>query len=1241
MGIRWYCLLLTITFCDLIQRSECHLSITVAPTNGNNTKCLSNNFTTPCRTLKFALNYVLGSVETSVDIHIEESQYLIDEPLQIHTDENRSLLLRLFSKQPTIRFTCTDVARRIFNVFGRNLFLEFYNITFENCGRNAWAKYAEVMPAITVTDTNKVSFYSCAFQDNNCSALFVENSNVHIEYCRFVRNTNKFIYSKHLFRSNMSAFSGGIGILFPNGSRKNMSVNVFHTTFINNSVHADGSKYYVAHKQENAVKNGGAIHVTFIDKSSSWTTINITSCRFEGNNATFGGALLIELFGATLYNEIFISSNQFIRNYGAQAGGAFLLSFWDYSAKTRLKMVNSLFEENLSKSGSAIYVFLQSYYSSPQESEEILLFKYLNIARNSGPVGSAVKIASHLYGPRSSNQIPVFENCLFINNINSALNGYAYLPSFIIDRVNIVLNGSNTFIGNSFFGAAYFSNSLIQVYGKLHFLRNMGLQGGAISSQNSQIVVHPGSDLLFQDNFASFGGGAINVVTNVAYHVGVKNNPFCFLVYSNMAISPNEWNVNISFINNSATLRGPAICIDSLMMCAWDSYSQKLDFKKTLKWKPTFYYEGNALCPSSDIFELCYARANGTEAISTYVSSLEEKNGIETIKTCPGEVMSLEMVARDELNNSVFSIVADKVSNSDSSQSRWLQSPETFTPLSRASNTVKFKYTYNSSFEIPMNTAAEVYYYDIFSNGRVFVHFSLRPQACRPGFVQENELCVCDKNKTGILGCTEDGHFVQYEEGYWVGVINGVFTVFPCPYGYCSCPDTSRQSGTEVSGCFFNVVNGTETDVCANNRNGKLCGDCQENYTVGIQTFRCVPKHGNTSCQWTNVFSFIFTIMFCIIILYFNPGLDNELRGPLFFFQVLPLFFPPTQYTTKGTINVYNFVFFLSSIFDFTIPFFGYLFSQCYILNDQDNLDMLAWSYSSSVIALLVSLVAFFLSYKRVILIRRKNAVQCFWVLLILMYSSLMNTSLNIVDCASIQGKLRLFAQASVICYKGKHLVLSIVAYTILILGVIIPILILVLTTTNRLNIAPHYLDTLTNNLKERCVFWWSVDLLRRLLIVALGDFMHIWKHKQVALVIATTFILTIHCYFQPYEETRANFSEMIFLFVLSALGVFQMMDIADNDRDRTNLAIVILMWLYTLILVMIKLVAFVKNRANTSTDNEDYERLEDTSPPDTSNLASAIDQTLEDRREKLAYLFSRSETPPPQVNRDSDGTTA
>ncbi len=133
-------------------------------------------------------------------------------------------------------------------------------------------------------------------------------------------------------------------------------------------------------------------------------------------------------------------------------------------------------------------------------------------------------------------------------------------------------------------------------------------------------------------------------------------------------------------------------------------------------------------------------------------------------------------------------------------------------------------------------------------------------------------------------------------------------------------------------------------------------------------------------------------------------------------------------------------------------------------------------------------------------------------------------------------------------------------------------------------------------------------------------------------MILASTFILSIHCYFQPYEETRANISEMIFLFVLSGLGTIQLLDINNADRDTTNLVIVCIMLSYTLILVTIKLVAFAQNRARSAADNEEYERLlEGRSPTSSTYPTTAVtDDSLEERRERLAFLFSRSETPYP-----------
>ena len=533
-----------------VQFTRSHLTVLIAQNNGNDTECLNNNFSTPCQTLKFVLQHVLVSHETFVDINfVEDYRFLIDHPLYIHTGKNRSLRLRMFSKLSAydIELTCSGHALRMFDLYGQKLILEFHNITFDNCCQSHHPNFEDVMPAISANNTQKVAFYSCTFQNNLCGAFFAVNSDIHIEYSRFQSNSIATIFNQRTFQTkDMSTFSAGVGILFQTDEQREMSINISHSVFIDNHVHYDDSKYYAAQNQPNAVKNGGAIHVTFRDKSKNWTKIVITSCYFKGNNATFGGALLIELFGKTLRNKILVSSSQFVGNKGGQAGGGFVLLIWDLSAKTELTMVGTNFTENWSKNGGALYVFIHSIYSSRQAKKERFFFKQVQFIRNSGPSASSVAIASRLFGPLSTNQLTVFEDCLFINNTTPGLNGYGYMASFVVDRVNITFQGKNTFARNGYLGAIYFSNSYIIFRGNVNFLRNIGLRGAGMSLQNSQIVVYPGADLLFQNNHASFGGGAIYVATNIVYRFDAIRNQFCFLVYSESDKFPSKWKVSIN-----------------------------------------------------------------------------------------------------------------------------------------------------------------------------------------------------------------------------------------------------------------------------------------------------------------------------------------------------------------------------------------------------------------------------------------------------------------------------------------------------------------------------------------------------------------------------------------------------------------------------------------------------------------------------------------------------------------------
>ena len=97
----------------------------------------------------------------------------------------------------------------------------------------------------------------------------------------------------------------------------------------------------------------------------------------------------------------------------------------------------------------------------------------------------------------------------------------------------------------------------------------------------------------------------------------------------------------------------------------------------------------------------------------------------------------------------MFTIISDQVANSHDSSRSWFKSPAKFTAIYPNNDTVRFKYTYNGKPH--NNETADVYYFDLFSNGRVFTHFTLRSVPCRPGFVQNDDSCICDK-KPGILG---------------------------------------------------------------------------------------------------------------------------------------------------------------------------------------------------------------------------------------------------------------------------------------------------------------------------------------------------------------------------------------------------------------------------------------------------------------------------------------------------------
>ena len=86
--------------------------------------------------------------------------------------------------------------------------------------------------------------------------------------------------------------------------------------------------------------------------------------------------------------------------------------------------------------------------------------------------------------------------------------------------------------------------------------------------------------------------------------------------------------------NNTASLKGAAIDIDSLILCGWDVESKGINFTRSLKWK-NFIYEGNRVCVDANSCQ------NSGVDISTDVANLVEVNGVKELKVCYKPVRSL------------------------------------------------------------------------------------------------------------------------------------------------------------------------------------------------------------------------------------------------------------------------------------------------------------------------------------------------------------------------------------------------------------------------------------------------------------------------------------------------------------------------------------------------------------------------------------------------------------------------
>ena len=252
----------------------------------------------------------------------------------------------------------------------------------------------------------------------------------------------------------------------------------------------------------------------------------------------------------------------------------------------------------------------------------------------------------------------------------------------------------------------------------------------------------------------------------------------------------------------------------------------------------------------------------------------------------------------------------------------------------------------------------------------------------------------------------------------------------------------------------------------------------------------CLDCEG--SGAWVIPVVVIVVIILCVIIIILNPCMSSELRGPLFFFQVLPFLFEPNNIVGESVL-------FVADILNFGGPFIYFLHS-C-IIEGITNLYAVVMGYLMPFVTLMVFLTSYVLSVNFHLVkfkFRKNSSLQSFWLMTLFVYNYLAVTTFMLLHCPRVGGKFVFFYDGNVQCFQGEHLGMTFLAlFVLLVLVVPLPIIVILLTR-GYWKVDPQYVSTLTNGLRQRCSWWWSVDMLRRVLLMATYAFIPHWYTKQV-----------------------------------------------------------------------------------------------------------------------------------------------
>lgn len=870
----------------------------------DNMSCWSEGCLQPCKSLMFTLLGAHG--EDSTTIQIYEGTYSLSQNLSA-TDFYGINDLTIVGMNSHVFINCLDEVGGI--AFFNCARINITNITISGCGalRNSTSKNFGASN-FSFLDIN-VTMYFLFCKNITLTKVTIANSTgtgvvmyatvglITIQLCAFLYN-------------NAVASGGGLYIEFPycnpgNNSCLN-STNaipfefaesstyyIYATRFQGNAAYSpnENDAYILPQKYNHlAFGRGGGLSVFFKGLSRD-NTVKVSYCNFSNNTAVWGGGILSEHQDYSTNNILIVDHCIFLENicpyssiYNANGtgGGGVRLGYLFFD-DTHCHNNTFLFRHTVFRYNGAYYGGGLSFYAPREDSihaTNALEFHNCSWFSNTGRLGSAIDLA--LWHPVVSGSVitPIFNNCTFYNNYYiQPLNRdqYVGIGALYSDNIPINFAGKTVFYNNSHSAVAVVTTYLsFDANSCTKFIGNSGRIGGAIALMgNAFIITSYNSNLSFVNNSADLKGGAIYGEFVGEHDLLSSRN--CFIRYRNISYTSTQWKSNFYFQNNTvktATLPN-AIYATTILTCVWGgSYGNSTDnnLNEVFNWTNWKYDD-----------------LDTTNEINTAPLLLNAISNSSTILLIPGKRSTLPIEALDDNSRNVTSYLVMTIQSQNSSSvaiSNYTQY------VSDNSIIVYGDSSLNTTTTLVLQTTdPKVIYSEL--------NVTLLP--CPPGMVKSQDnpdaiQCVCGKSFGGRVKCAEFTSTIL--RGQWMGWVGSQFVVGDC--AYCAGPDLMN-----ISVVLPDSNVSLDVSLCGRvNRTGILCGHCVPQYglTANLVCSDCTSPSLPIRVILYIVTQFLPVTIFFLILLLFNVSITSgPINSFVFFAQMIST---ACDITAEGSIPI-------------------------------------------------------------------------------------------------------------------------------------------------------------------------------------------------------------------------------------------------------------------------------------------------------------------------------------------------